>query len=111
MEMSPAEVAAVRTLMGLSQDQLAAALGRNKRVVRAWEMGNYVISQESFNRLWALKREHDCLVREMLDADVAVVPRTPADDGRPRGWHLAAAGRAIAVDPDLMVEWDDEGTD
>lgn len=25
----------------------------------------------------------------------------------PRGWYLAAAGRAIAEDPYLMVEWDD----
>lgn len=110
--MSPAEVAAVRTLMGLSMDSLAAALDRNPRVVRAWETGAYRIGQESIDRLWALKRDHDRLVADMLASDgVVVIPLHPEGD-LPRGWYMAAAGRAIAAEPDLMVEWlgyDDEG--
>lgn len=111
--MSPAEVAALRTLMGLSMDNLAGALDRNPRVVRAWESGEYRIGQESIDRLWALKARHDGLVAEMLDVDEMVVLSrrrdAPQDSGgvMPRGWYLAAAGRAIAEDPYLMVEWDD----
>ena len=111
--MSAAEVAALRTLMGLSQDQLAEAVGRNRRVVRYWEAGRYAPNAESVEALWALKSRHDDLVTEMLDVDEMVsVPRqhdAPQSPGgaMPRGWYLAAAGRAIAEDPYLMVEWDD----
>ena len=107
--MSPAEVAALRTLMGLSQTQLAEALDRNPRVTRAWETGEYRIGGESIARMWALKGRHDELVAAMLDADtVAAVPAQPRDGDMPRGWYLAAAGRAIDVAPDLMVEWGDQ---
>ena len=111
--MSAAEVAALRTLMGLSLDQLAEAIGRNRRVVRYWESGRYAPNAESVEALWALKARHDDLVAEMLDADaMVIVPRrhdAPQNPGgtTPRGWYLAAAGRAIAEEPDLMVEWDD----
>ena len=118
--MSAAEVAALRTLMGLSLDQLAEAIGRNRRVVRYWEAGRYAPNAESVEALWALKARHDDLVAEMLDADaMVIVPRRhdapPArqnpDGVMPRGWYLAAAGRAIAEEPDLMVEWDDAPDD
>ena len=106
--MSAAEVAALRTLMGLSLDQLAEAIGRNRRVVRYWEAGRYAPNAESVEALWALKARHDDLVAEMLDADaMVIVPRRHPDGAMPRGWYLAAAGRAIAEEPDLMVEWDD----
>ena len=109
--MSAAEVAALRTLMGLSLDQLADAIGRNRRVVRYWEAGRYAPNAESVEALWALKARHDDLVAEMLDVEETVrVPRrhdAPSDGAMPRGWYLAAAGRAIAEDPYLMVEWDD----
>ena len=107
--MSAAEVAALRTLMGLSLDQLAEAIGRNRRVVRYWEAGRYAPNAESVEALWALKARHDDLVAEMLDADaMVIVPRRHPDGAMPRGWYLAAAGRAIAEEPDLMVEWDDD---
>jgi hypothetical protein len=35
-----------------------------------------------------------------------VVPReVPVDAVPPRGWFLAAAGAALRVEPDLMVDW------
>ena len=104
--MSAAEVAALRTLMGLSLDQLAEAIGRNRRVVRYWESGRYAPNAESVEALWALKARHDDLVAEMLDADAVIVPRRHPDGAMPRGWYLAAAGRAIAEEH-VKVEWDD----
>lgn len=104
--MSPAEVASLRTLTGLSQDHLAILLGRNRRVVRAWESGEYRIGPESVERLKALLDEHDRLVARMVDSeDTVVIPRRP-HDMYPRGWYLAAAGRAMSYEPDLMVEYD-----
>ena len=104
---SPAEVASLRTLMGLSQDRLADLLGRNRRVVRAWESGEYRIGPESVERLKALRDEHDKLVARMINPEsTVVIPRRPHDP-YPRGWYLAAAGRAMAAAPYLIVEWDD----
>ena len=36
---------------------------------------------------------------------VAIARDTPPDATPPRGWHLAAAGRAMLTQPDLTVEW------
>ena len=108
---SPAEIASLRVLLGLSQVQLAEVIGRNPRVARAWEAGDYRCGPESITRLWALKAEHDRLTRDMLEAgSVVVLPRHP-DGDRPRSWYLAAAGRAMSYEPDLMVEYDTDVDD
>ena len=105
--MSPAEVAALRHMLGLSLDAFARVLGVNPRTVRAWEGGRDDMSETSSRAVWALARRHDELVREYANAEaVIVIDRdmpTPANP--PRGWYLAAAGRAMLIEPDLMVEW------
>ena len=105
--LTPAEVAALRTTMGLSQDQLGRMLGVNVRSVRSWESGRDRVSESSADALRALVDRHEALVAEMLDADVpvAVTRNRPADAIPPRGWYLAAAGRAMLAEPDLMVDW------
>lgn len=100
-----AEFAARRHLLGLTLDQLAAVLGVNPRTVRAWESGRDLIPPRISLEFVVLIDEHTALVRQMLDADVPVcIPRDGAAP-HPRGWHVAAAARAIAVEPDLIVEW------
>lgn len=105
--MSAAEVAALRTALGLSQDHLARMLGVNVRTVRAWESGRHAMSESAAVAVRELVAVHTALVAEMLDADAVVsITRDAGEDALPpRGWYLAAAGRAMLTEPDLMVGW------
>ena len=104
--MSPAEVSALRHMMGLSMDAFARMLGVNPRTVRSWESGRDMLSESSTAAVWALARRHDELVREYLEAGVPIgIQRDAGAAGAPRGWYLAAAGRAMLAEPDLMVGW------
>lgn len=104
--MSPAEVSALRHMMGLSMDAFARLLGVNPRTVRSWESGRDMLSESSTAAVWALARRHDELVREYLEAGVPIgIERDMGDASPPRGWYLAAAGRAMLAEPDLMVGW------
>lgn len=107
MSLSPAEVSAHRHAMGLSLDQLAAMLGVNPRTVRSWESGRDGLSASSAAALLDLVGRHVELVGRMVSAGVpVVVPREVSVDAvPPRGWFLAAAGAALRVEPDLMVDW------
>ena len=105
--LSAAEVAALRTAMGLSSDQLAAMLGVNPRTVRSWESGRDRLSASSSGAVRTLLARHNALVEDYLATDATIhIPRAMDSDAvPPRGWFLAAAGRAMADEPDLMVEW------
>lgn len=107
VSLSPAEVSAHRHAMGLSLDQMAAMLGVNPRTVRSWESGRDRLSASSAAALLDLVGRHVELVGRMVSAGVpVVVPReVPVDAVPPRGWFLAAAGAALRVEPDLMVDW------
>lgn len=106
-EASPAEVAALRHALGLSGDQMAAMLGVNPRTVRSWESGRDGLSATARAAVWALARRHDALVSDILAAEVPVEVRREqsAGDVPPRGWFLAAAGRALLEDPDVSIDW------
>lgn len=105
--MSPAEVSALRHMMGLSMDAFARLLGVNPRTVRSWESGRDMLSESSTAAMWALARRHDDLVRRYLDAgvEIGIERDMGADASPPRGWYLAAAGRAMVAEPGLMVGW------
>lgn len=103
--LSAAEVAALRTSMGLSQAHLADMLGVNVRTVRSWESGRDKTSPSSSAALWGLLRRHQALTASFLEAGGVVGVSREAEGIPPRGWYLAAAGRAMTVEPDLMVEW------
>lgn len=104
--LSPAEVAALRHAMGLSLDQMAAMLGVHPRTVRSWESGRDRTSRTSSAAIWALADRHTALVRQMVDAgvSVAIVRDQDADEAPPRGWYLAAAGRALLAG-EVEVDW------
>ena len=106
-EASPAEVAALRHALGLSGDQMAAMLGVNPRTVRSWESGRDRLSESARVAVWDLARRHDALVDQMLAADVPIAIRREQSTGDlpPRGWFLAAAGRALLADPEVSIEW------
>ena len=107
MTYRPAEVAALRTAMGLSMDGLAQMLGVNPRTVRSWESGRDRMSASAAEALSDLVRRHQSLVAEMVAAEVPVgVLREGDPDAPPRGWFLAAAGRAMVEAEDgIDVEW------
>lgn len=106
--MTGAEFAARRHLLGLTLDELAAMIGVNPRTVRAWETGRDLIPERIGDELAALIDEHTALVERMVASDevVGIVrDKEVADMPRPRGWYVAAAARALLVEPDLMVDW------
>ena len=103
-----AELAARRHLIGVTLDELATILHVNPRTVRAWESGRDNIPARITDEMAALIDEHTDLVNELLNSFWRIVridrDKTAATP-RPRGWYIAAAARAIAEQPDLMVDW------
>ena len=104
--MTGAEFAAHRHLIGLTLDELASILGVNPRTVRAWEAERDPIPPRVPDELDALIVEHTALTQEVAAAGSVQIVRAKHDgQGRPRGWHVAAAARATAAHPGLRVEW------
>ena len=70
-----------------------------RRGVRLWASTRVAV--------WDLARRHDALVDQMLAADVPIAIRREQSTGDlpPRGWFLAAAGRALLADPEVSIEW------
>ena len=105
--MTAGEFAAWRHLLGLTLNELAEALAVNPRTTRAWESGRDPIPARVTDELAALDVEHRALAGQMVDAKapVAIARDKAAAQPRPRGWYVAAAARALAVEPDLEVDW------
>ena len=102
-----AELAARRHLIGVTLDELATILHVNPRTVRAWESGRDSIPARITDELAGLIDEHTELVQQMLNSEriIRIARDKTANTLRPRGWYIAAAARAIAEQPDLMVDW------
>ena len=104
--MTAAEFAAWRHLLGLTLDELAAALAVNPRTTRAWESGRDPIPARVADELAAMDAEHRKLVAAMVAAEAPVaIHRDKRAGEHPRGWYVAAAARALTVEPDLEVDW------
>ncbi len=105
--MTAAEFAVYRHLIGLTLDELAATLGVNPRTTRAWETGRDPIPARILDELEALAAEHGKLAEQMArSAEPIGITRDKAEPAeRPRGWYVAAAARALVLEPDLEVEW------
>ena len=105
--MTGAELAAWRHLLGLTLDELAGTLAVNVRTTRSWESGRDPIPLRIRAEVAGLVVEHGELAASMVDdgRPVAITRDKAAPSPRPRGWCVAAAARALAVEPGLMVEW------
>ena len=105
--MTGAELAAWRHLLGLTLDELAGTLAVNVRTTRSWESGRDPIPLRIRAEVAGLVVEHGELAASMVDdgRPVAITRDKAAPSPRPRGWYVAAAARALAVEPGLMVEW------
>ncbi|MGV9181798.1 helix-turn-helix domain-containing protein [Arcanobacterium canis] len=105
--MSALEFAATRHNLGLSFDDLATILGVGMRSVQYWESGHSRIPQGVVEELDRLDRENLRLAISMAEDEriIALSRDKSAYPDRPRGFYIAALGRALAINPDLMAEW------
>lgn len=102
--LSPAEFAAYRHMIGLSARELAERLDVRVTTVQDWESGRRGARPSSriSDEVRALVAEHAALAQAMaMDGQPVVIPRSSPD----RGWLLAAAARALEIEPDIMLEW------
>lgn len=99
--MTPAQIAATRHLIGLTAEQLGAALSINPRTIRGWESGKYSPGPGPTAALAALRAEHDAELAEILSHTEGDIPAGP----RPSGWYLALASRLIDRKPDITLNW------
>ena len=95
-ELTPTDIAAIRTLMGLSVRQLADMLGIQHTTVMGWEKGKYRPGPGPSGDLLMLKLEHDQAVSDALADTTRGVPVViRITDDRPKAWFLAIAARVM----------------
>ncbi|HEY0249724.1 MAG TPA: hypothetical protein VGC45_15845 [Gryllotalpicola sp.] len=104
---TPAEIAATRHLIGLSQAELADELSVGRHAVKDWESGRFAARAGVIRDLGALRAGHDAEVARLAqgaeDGVLIQIPRGP----KPQGWYLALAARVLDRVPDAMLEWAD----
>lgn len=104
-QMSSAEIAATRHLLGLSQAELAADLGVSRHAVKNWEAGKFTARPEVVARLLPLRERHDREAARLIAGARDGIPIELPDGPRPAGWYLALGARVIDAVPDAMLEW------
>lgn len=108
MTMTGAELAVLRYSIGMTLDDLAAALKVHARTVRSWEQERGKIPPKIREEMLELLKENEALTEVILIDGEVEIPRTPKDmeEGqRPKGWWVAATARAILQNEDLTVTW------
>lgn len=106
--MTAARIAATRHMIGLSQAELAAALGVNRHAVKDWESGRFAARPGVLSDLEALRREHDIELAELAEVAERAEVELPSGP-RPRGWYLALGARLLDRAPGVVVTWQAEG--
>ena len=104
---TPAQIAATRHLIGLSQAELADELGVNRHAVKDWESGRFAARSGVVADLAALRVAHDADLDEMVRRAAKGPVEVPGGP-RPRGWYLALAARLLDRVPAAQVDWQAE---
>jgi DNA-binding XRE family transcriptional regulator len=98
-----AAVLAIRHLVGLSQEQLAAELGVTRHAVKDWESGRFTPKPGVVLDMGRVLAAHDAdtepLIRLARDGMGVPWPTGP----RPAGWYVAVAARVLAAVPDAVL--------
>ena len=103
--MSGAEVAATRSLLGLSQQDLAGILGVRRDTVRDWERDRFGIGPGPATDLASLRARHDRETRVARQAAADGITAELAADPMPRGWYVAVGARVLDTHPDAQLSW------
>jgi transcriptional regulator with XRE-family HTH domain len=103
-QISAAQIAATRHLIGLSQAELADALGVNRHAVKDWESGRFAARPGVIADLAALRAEHDAELAELAEHAERAEVEVP-DGPRSRGWYLALAARLLDRLPAARIAW------
>ncbi|MGJ9505425.1 helix-turn-helix domain-containing protein [Actinotignum schaalii] len=97
---------AYRTLLGLQRTELAEILGVGERSVRAWETGRSPIPEGVAAKIEELVSVQGGLAGKMAShAGRVVMPRS-GGRGFPRGFYMAALGRALEQNPGIDAAWE-----
>lgn len=106
--LTPAEIAATRSLIGLNADQLSKTLQIGSRTVPRWETGALRISDSAATAVLDLRAQHD---RDLSAAEAKshggtkpiTLPRGTAE--RPASWWVAIAARLVDRHPNIEIHW------
>lgn len=104
-QMTGAEIAATRHLLGLSQAELGEQLGVSRHAVKDWESGRFSARPGVIVDLRALRGSADAEVARLTNGAVDGIPIYLPNGPKPRGWYLALGARVIDRMPDAMLEW------
>ena len=104
--MSPAEVAATRHLLGLSQSELCDLLGIARSTLHDWERGKWRPSAGLQADLLALRAGHDADTERLTDGAEDGMIITLAPGSHPLGWYVGLAARVLDRVPGAMLEWE-----
>ena len=102
-----AQIAATRHLIGLSQAELAGALGVNRHAVKDWESGRFAARPGVVADLAALRAEHDAELEAMMARTAHGSVEVPSGP-RARGWYLALGARLLDRLPNAQIDWQSE---
>ena len=108
-DISPAKIAVLRQLLGLSGEALGDRLVNlsgnpvSARTIRAWEAGRqgYWPSESVIDQMGELLSIHTFERDQMVAAGRGFVLARGVDGG----WSLGAAARALDVDASIIFEW------
>lgn len=110
--MSPAEFAAVRDYLGLTQDDLAERLGvRSTKTIRSWAAGTHAIPDGVRVEMERLEDETAAVVGRLVAEltastgdPVLVIPQDGYQDGWPARWWRHVAIRVAVEVPGLSIQ-------
>lgn len=103
-QITAAQIAATRHLIGLSQAELADALSVNRHAVKDWESGRFAARPGVIADLMALRAEHDAELTELTEQAERAEVELPSGP-KSRGWYLALAARLLDRLPAARIAW------
>lgn len=108
--LNPATITAIRTMMGLSQAELATMLDVSRETVNAWEKGKSRPHRHGLPQAFLnLEAEHthqlEAILANPTPDGAYVIPGGP----EPFGWRKGLAARVRTLEPLALIRWQEHG--